>query len=217
LKRFDVLCNRLYRFPKMHPFYFLMILGLSSTTSYFLLEQYTWGKIITSFVLAMFSSEAGAWKLFSDGHSVRSVFVTITFANTINLFLDWVFVAELLYMPRLMALVASVNSTLEYIWQKGKMIVLNGKTETVDVSLPSHYTDQVKETVKGYSHGRLLAVVFFAALLPRALTVVIGGTLIGVFLIKYKKLGWRGWCTLVLGILVKNICVVLFFLIFYKK
>lgn len=201
----EVLYKKVKQFSRNHPFIFLILILSSFGLLYYILKQFAWGVVIANFVAMMFTTEGGAALWFAEGYPVRSIIYLAIAANVLNIGIDWLVVRQMLYMEKLVAIIDLINESVSTLWWRviGILGFRNNGRKT-------DYTDQVKNSVHGLAHWKLLFIVCVCGVIPRFVTVVVGGTAIGVFLINYKKLGWLGWFALLMGIGIRIAYVVAF-------
>lgn len=195
---------------------FLLALVLFAAVIFFILEQFGWGKTVTTLALTVISSEAGAWRWFANGYSLFYVLWLLIAVNTVNVLLDWLLVAELLNMPKVLYVINWINSVFSNLWGWLKKTLIFKKSKDHQTAEPVDLTEQFKESFKQYSQPKLLFAVFITAALPRFLTIIVGGTAIAIFLITYKKLGWPGWLALIAGVMFRIVYIVTFFRWIYQ-
>ncbi|MFH1207911.1 MAG: hypothetical protein V1668_04960 [Patescibacteria group bacterium] len=191
----EVLYKNVKQFSQKHPFVFLICMLSGLGLAYYALKQFAWGVVIANFVATMVSTEAGVGLWFSDGYLTTTIVVIAAAANILNLGIDLLVVRQMLYMEKVVAIIDLINNSVAALWWAIVGILGFQKKEN-----RTDYTDQVKHAVHGLAHWKLLIVIFACGAAPRLMTVVIGGTVIGVFLINYKRLGWLGWLALSVGI-----------------
>ena len=191
----EVLYKNVKQFSQKHPFVFLICMLSSLALAYYALKQFVWGVVIANFVATMVSTEAGVGLWFADGYLTTPIVVIAAAANILNLGIDLLVVRQMLYMEKVVAIIDLINNSVAALWW-----AIVGTLGFQKKEIRTDYTDQVKHAVHGLAHWKLLIVIFACGAVPRLMTVVVGGTVIGVFLINYKRLGWLGWLVLSVGI-----------------
>jgi len=211
---------RLKLFTRRHPFWFFAIVAVPFATLYMFLDTFLWGVEVNNFISLMMSVEVGAGRLVDQGMSFWDIVWRLFAAHAANLVLDLFVVRTVLLSRRarqFLHIISVVGKEilnqiafyLKIFFELVKEMFTNQEAKQLPhnevVHLPkrkqnlvvrfwNHLDDVRKDPTKAG-----LWTVFGLCLLPRIPTPV-GGVGFAVFLVKYNKMGWRGWAVITAGI-----------------
>lgn len=209
---------RLRIIARRRPIIFLLVVLFTIGLAIVILEQYVWGRAANRFFLLLFSAEGFLWTWYQEGVRWPGALGLLILADIVSFSFDYFVTRQLLFVPR-------VRMVVHVVWNacKNSWYFIRGKTADYDLVNQTSVKDgswnpiaNWMSSIKRDPSKANLRVVRIIAATPRVFTVVIGGTAIAIFLVRYNNYGKKGIRAVLEGMAIRTIGTVLFYELIFE-
>jgi len=193
---------------RRNPFKGLLIVAAlffcAGAGAYAYLDQYSWGRIFNRLVFTMLSSEASSTTMYAQSQPFRVIIGYVIAADLCGIMIDLFVVNRLIAWKFFKSKIDWLSKQLKALFRilRGWIPLSRKKSRIASqFYIPFDVVrNHINDIKKNPSKVGLGGVMILAAI-PRLPFMIVGGVSLGVFIIKYNRLGYLGWIALGIGII----------------
>ncbi len=187
-----------------HPLVTIVVVATIYTMCYHMLSWIPIAQEVLNTIMMLFSSETAVIMLYRQGKSLSAIIVRLVLIESFVFNFDQVLAIFLLRWSWSRDVIQVLskwgNALVRDIKKKfGGFIPENNKKDGVARKFFKRLFRAHQEPA---NVG--LEIVFALGLIPKPPFMPIGGVSIGVIVVRYNHYGWRGWISLISGMLIRN-------------
>ncbi|XOU95040.1 MAG: hypothetical protein ACNFW9_03170 [Candidatus Kerfeldbacteria bacterium] len=189
--------NSVRRYPITSVVSFIMLV----IALYLTLDQFVWGHYVLNFITALLSSEALAYRLYSQSYQFWHIVVCFLVVDAITITFDILLINGLLKWRLFTSVIHAVVVGLKTFRSEVSKLFGDSNGMNQINRMKDHLNDLKKKPTKAG-----LFTIFCLGLMPR-FPPLPGGVGIGIFILKYNQYAYIGWIVLILGMIIRHLAI----------